>query len=97
MTPTPRAGTDGVVLAADSIDATSFGNMVDIAAGAPSATVSGFTALNYLYEAWRNRTVLDGTNSEVQIFKDDASTILCEADVSDDGTDFTRGEYRAED
>ena len=69
--------------------------MTDMAAGAPSATASVFTAINYLYEAWRNVTKTTGAG-EVQLYKDDGTTILTEADVSDDGTDFTKGEYRAE-
>lgn len=69
----------------------------DLAAGVPSATASVLTAINYLYEAWRNKTVTDGTNSEVVIYKDDGNTKLVESDISDDGTDFTRGEMGAPD
>ena len=71
--------------------------MVDLAAGAPSATASILSAINYLYEAWRNKTVTNGSTDEVQIFKDDGATILCEADISDDGTSFSKAEYGAED
>ena len=71
--------------------------MSDLAAGAPSATASVLTAINWLYEAWRNKTVTNGTDSEVVIYKDDGSTKLVEADISDDGTDFTRGEMGAPD
>lgn len=70
--------------------------MSDLAAGAPSATASVLTAINWIYEAWRNKTITTGAG-EVQLYKDDASTILAETDVSDDGTDFTKGEYGAED
>ena len=71
--------------------------MSDLAAGAPSATASVLTAINYLYEAWRNKTVTNGTTDEVQIYKNDGATILCEADIDDDGTSFTRSKYGAED
>ena len=71
--------------------------MSDLASGAPSATASVHTAINWLYEAWRNKTVTNGTDSEVVIYKDDGSTKLVEADISDDGTDFTRGEMGAPD
>jgi hypothetical protein len=47
--------------------------------------------------AWRNKTVTNGTNSEVELYRDDAATILCETDISDDGTDFSRSEMGAED
>jgi hypothetical protein len=69
---------------------------VDIGAGAPSATASWFTGLNYLYMAWRNKTVTNGTNSEIE-FYNDANTKIAESDISDDGTDFTRGEIGAVD
>lgn len=71
--------------------------MVDLAAGAPSATASVLVAINWLYEAWRNKTITNGTNSEIEVYKDDGSTKLCEADISDDGTDFTKGKYGAAD
>ena len=64
--------------------------MSDIAAGAPSATASVLDAINYLYEAWRNKTT--STSSEIAIYKDDGNTKLVESDISDDGTTFTRGE-----
>lgn len=73
--------------------------MIDIAAGAPSATASALVALNWLYEAWRNKTmvVTTGGATEIHLFKDDGSTKVCESDISDDGTDFTKGEYGAVD
>jgi hypothetical protein len=81
-------------LSSDAID-----NVVmsDLAAGAPSVTASIVTAINWMYSAWRNKTVTDGTNSEIVIYKDDGSTKLAESDISDDGTDFTRGEMGAPD
>jgi hypothetical protein len=69
----------------------------DLAAGAPSSTASVFTAINYLYEAWRNKTVTDKTNSEIVLYKDNGSTKLIESDISDDGTLFTRSEWGAAD
>lgn len=71
--------------------------MVDLAAGAPSATASVITAMNYIYEAWRNKTVTDEPNNEIIVYKDDGVTKLCESDISDDGTLFTKGEYGAPD
>lgn len=71
--------------------------MSDLAAGAPSATASVITALNYIYEAWRNKTVTDAPNNEIIVYKDDGTTKLCESDISDNGTLFTKGEYGAPD
>lgn len=71
--------------------------MVDLAAGAPSATASVLTAVNYIFEAWRNKTVTDEAGNEIIIYKDDGATKLCESDISDDGTLFTKGEYRTPD
>jgi hypothetical protein len=71
--------------------------MVDLAAGAPSATASAITAMNYIYEAWRNKTVTDESGKEIIVYKDDGTTKLCESDISDDGMLFTKGEYAAPD
>ncbi|MHC4464856.1 MAG: hypothetical protein ACYS30_26015 [Planctomycetota bacterium] len=72
-------GTDGVVLAnnaiaAAKVAATALDNIVmsDLGAGAPSATASIVAAVNYLYEAWRNKT--ETTASEIAVYKDDGST-----------------------
>lgn len=90
-------GTDGVVLKAAGLNADAVTEiwaaaMSDLAAGAPSATASVLTAINYLYEAWRNQTW--STATEIQIYKNDASTKLVESTISDDGTTFKRGEIR---
>ncbi|MHA2064186.1 MAG: hypothetical protein ACXABY_07375 [Candidatus Thorarchaeota archaeon] len=88
---------DNDALAANAISEFWAEAMVDLAAGAPSATASVLVAINYLYEAWRNKTVTNGTTNEIELYKDDAITKLCESDISDDGTDFTKGEYGAVD
>ena len=82
-------------LAADAVTEIWAKAMTDMAAGAPSATASVLTAINYLYEAWRNKT--ETTASEIAVYKDDASTKLTESDISDDGTTFTKGEFGAVD
>lgn len=69
----------------------------DLAAGAPSSTASVITAINYLYEAWRNKTVTDKTGSEIIIYKNNGSTKLMESDITDDGTLFTKGAFGAVD
>jgi len=95
-------GGSGVLIDTDAVDADALKTdavneiwakaMSDLAAGAPSATASVLTAINYLYEAWRNQTW--ATSSEIAIYKDDASTKLVESTISDDGTTFKRGEMR---
>ncbi|KPL25595.1 MAG: hypothetical protein AMJ75_00355 [Phycisphaerae bacterium SM1_79] len=96
-------------IATDAIDADALNSdavteiwnkaMVDIAAGAPSATCSVLTAINYLYEAWRNKTVTSGSagDSEIHLYKNGGAVKLCEAPIADDGTSFTKGEYEAAD
>ena len=65
--------------------------MTDLATGAPSATASVLTAINYLYETWRNKTTTTATL--VTIKKDDGSTDLTKSTISDDATTFTKGEF----
>ena len=65
--------------------------MSDLAQGAPSVTASVFTAINYLYEAWRNKTTTTATL--ITLTKDDGSTGLVKSTISDDGTTFTKGEF----
>ena len=71
--------------------------MTDLAAGAPSATASVLTAVNYLYEAWRNRTVTEGDDNEVILYRDDGTTKLLEFDITHAGNVFTKSEAGAAD
>ena len=64
--------------------------MTDLAQGAPSATASVFTAINYLYESWRNKTTTTATL--ITVMKDDGSTGLVKSTISDDATTFTKSE-----
>ncbi len=68
--------------------------MVDMTAGEPAYDANALHALNWIYQAWRNKTVTTAT--EVKLYKDNASTIATETTISDSGTAFTKGEYRAE-
>jgi hypothetical protein len=63
----------------------------DYPSGAPAADCTVASGLSYLYGGWRNKTVTNGTNSEVEYYND-AGTKVMESDISDDGTDFERGE-----
>ena len=97
-------GTDGVVLATDSVSADALNSdavneiwakaFSDLGAGAPSVTATVFVALNTMYELMRNQTWVTAT--EITVYKDNASTVLMESTISDDGTTFKKGEYRAE-
>lgn len=85
-------------IAADAVASTALDNVVmaDLAA-VPAATASIVDAINWIFEICRNRTVTNGTNDEIELYKDDAGTKFAEADISDDGTDFERGEWGAVD
>ena len=94
-------GTDGVVLAADSVDSASVHSdaldailMADLAPGAPSATATIKVAINWIYSSLINKFIENGTNSELEYYNN-AGTKIAESDVSDDGTDFTRGKMGA--
>ena len=60
------------------------------AQGAPAATASPFSKIDYLYKAWRNKT--DQTATQYSLYNDDAATIDHKATFADDGTTATRGE-----
>ena len=90
-------GIDGVELSTAAINALWAKAMSDLAAGAPSATASALTALNYLYEAWRNRTITNGDDDEISLYKDDNVTKLCKLDMSHVGEVFIKGKYGAAD
>jgi len=83
------------VAAIPTVDEVWAKSMTDLVAGAPDYDASVFTAINYLYEAWRNKMTTSST--EIAIYKNDASTKLMESDISDDGTTFTKSEYGAAD
>jgi len=81
---------DASALASDAVDEIWAKAMSDLAQGAPSATASVLTAINYLYEAWRNKT--ETTATRITTYKDDGTTELTRSTISDDGTTFTKGE-----
>ena len=89
-------GSDGAELSTDAITAVWAKAMSDLSAGAPSATASVLTAINWLYEAWRNKVTTNKTNKKIKVFKNDGVTVLTESDTTDDGTTFTKGEFAEE-
>ncbi len=68
-------------------------NMVDLAAGAPDYDWSVFDAINWIYMSIRNRN--SQTADELRIYKDNATTIQSESDISDNGTVYEKSEFRA--
>ena len=88
---TAGAGLTNITINAASVTAVWAKAMVDLAQGAPSATASVLTAINYLYEAWRNKTTTTATL--ITLMKDDGSTALVKSTISDDSTTFTKDEF----
>lgn len=80
-------------IAADAVASTALDNVVmsDLATGAPSATASIVIAINVLYEAFRNKTLTTATL--VTIKKDDGSTDLMKATISDAAGTTTKEEF----
>ena len=70
--------------------------MKDLAA-VPGITDSVLDAVNFMFELCRNKVITNGTNSELELYKDDGLTKLGEAPISDDGTNFTRDKWAAAD
>ena len=88
---TAGAGLTDITINAASVTAVWAKAMSDLAQGAPSATASVLTAVNYIYEFMRNKTTTTATL--ITVMKDDGSTGLVKSTISDDGTTFTKGEF----
>lgn len=58
--------------------------------GAPSATLSPATKLDYLFKAWRNKSTQTATT--FSLYDDAGTTVDQKSTVSDDATTATRGE-----
>ncbi|KKK56807.1 hypothetical protein LCGC14_3060840, partial [marine sediment metagenome] len=72
--------------------------MSDLAQDAiPGATASIVLAINWIFEICRNRMVTDDTNDEIILYRDDGTTKMAEAPISDNGTLFDRKEWGAVD
>ncbi|KKN75799.1 hypothetical protein LCGC14_0376750 [marine sediment metagenome] len=81
---------DADALKADAVDEIWAKAMSDLAQGAPSATASVLVAINWLYEAFRNKSKTTATR--ITIYKDNTTTELARSTISDDATTFTKGE-----
>jgi hypothetical protein len=87
----PAAVGSEMAINSTGVDAIWAKAMADLAAGAPSATASVLTAINYLFMAWRNKTT--STANTLTLYRDDGSTAAATSAISDNGTTFTKGEY----
>ncbi len=84
------AGLTDITINAASVTAVWAKAMSDLAQGAPSATASVLTAINYLYEAWRNKTT--ATATLITVMKDDGTTGLVKSTIGDVAGTFTKDE-----
>lgn len=75
---------------AEVVDALATDTYAEPGQGAPGATVSLATKVNYLYAALRNKSTVTAT--EHRIFADDGSTVIVKRTLSDDATTFTSTE-----
>jgi hypothetical protein len=64
--------------------------MSDLAQGAPAVDASVLTAINFLYESWRNKT--ETTANKITIYKDDGTTELVTSAIADAAGTFTKDE-----
>ena len=85
------AGLTDITVNAASVTAIWAKAMSDLAQGAPSATASVLVAINYLYEAWRNKTTTTATL--ITMMKDNGTTAAVKSTISDDSTTFTKEEF----
>jgi len=67
------------------------GNRSEPGQGAPAASITWLEKLDYIYKAWRNKSITDATT--IKVYDDAGTTVDQKATISDDGTDFTKGEY----
>ncbi len=61
------------------------------AQGAPSATTSLRTKIDWLYKFMRNK--IETTATQISLYDDAGSTVGSKSTISDDATTFTRGEF----
>jgi len=65
-------------------------NRAEPGQGAPAASTSLASKVDYLYKGWRNKKVQ--SNTTFSLYADDAATVDQKATVSDDGANTTIGE-----
>ena len=84
------AGLTDITINAASVTAVWAKAMSDLAQGAPSVTASVLTAINYIYEAWRNKST--ATATLYTLFKDDKTTGVVKSTLSDAAGTTTKDE-----
>lgn len=75
---------------AEVVDALATDTYAEPGQEAPAATNTLATKIGYLFKAFRNKIVQDATTLE--IYNDAGAVVDQKATISDDGTDYTRGE-----
>ncbi len=75
---------------AEVVDAINVDTYAEPGQGAPAATASLVTKINYLYKSWRNKK--EQTSSTFSLYDDAGTTVDQKSTVSDNGTTATRGE-----
>jgi hypothetical protein len=75
---------------AEVVDGLNVDTYTEPGQGTPAATLSLAAKINYLFKGWRNRSTQ--TNTQFNLFNDDATTVDQKASFADDGTTADRGE-----
>ncbi len=81
---------DAAAINAEVVDALATDTYAEPGQGAPAATNTLAAKIGYLFKAFRNKIVQDATTLE--IYNDAGAVVDQKATISDDGTDYTRGE-----
>ena len=84
-------GTDGVALSAAAVTAVWAKAMQDLAQGAPAFNAPVLDAINWLYEAFRNKT--ETTDVLQTVYKDNGSDELAKATLGEAGGTLTKSEF----
>lgn len=79
-----------VTISSGSVDAVWAKTMTELSA-VPGVTADVLSALTWVFELARNKVTQ--TSSTQSVYKDNGSTVLATATVSDDGSVFTRNEF----
>ena len=76
---------------AEVVDVLKTDTIAEMAQGAPSATPTFESAINYLYRRFRNKT--ETTATLCSLYNDAGNAVLCKSVLGDDGTTFTMAEW----
>lgn len=76
---------------AEVVDALNVDTYAEPGQANPPATTTLVQKISYLYKMWRNKTMTDATT--IELYNDAGAVVDQKSTISDDGTDFTKGEY----